>query len=155
MKLILVCFCFLIIDLFSLVSCTNKERDKNASIKKESDLIVAKFFDQIQSGKYKDALDNLIGSNPNISLTDSATVKLKDGFKLINEYSGKYTGNKLLKERAIENDVLIRSYLVKYEKRFYRFTFIFYKADKVVNIFQFAYDDSINLELEESIKLYT
>jgi hypothetical protein len=112
------------------------------------------FFNRIGTPDYAAALDSLLLSNKNIDFTDSATTKLKEGFKNINELSGKYLGYKLLKKRIVLDDIAIYSYLVKYEKKFYRFIFIFYNTGAKVNIYKFAYDDVLDLELEESLKLY-
>lgn len=49
----------------------------------------------------------------------------------------------------------IYSFLVKYEKKFYRFIFTFYNTGTKIKIYKFSYDDVLDLELEESLKLYT
>src|SRR5438093_4594936 len=74
------------------------------------------FFNRIGTPDYATALDSLLLSNKNIDFTDSATTKLKEGFKSVNELSGKYLGYKLLKKRIVQDDIAIYSYLVKYEK---------------------------------------
>jgi hypothetical protein len=112
------------------------------------------FFTRVSTSDYIGALDSLLVSNQFIDFTDSATIKLRESFKTINELSGQYFGHTLLKKRVIHDDISIYSYLAKYEKKFYRFVFIFYKRGNHVNIYKFSFDDEISLELEESIKLY-
>lgn len=136
---------------FFLDSCKS---DKINTIDSPCLSIVKKFFIGIETSDYINALDSLLLSNSNIDFNDSTTIKLRDGFKNINELSGNFLGFKLLKKRFIEDDIAIYSYLVKYKKKFYRFIFIFYKTGEEVNIYKFAYDDVLDLELEESLKLY-
>jgi hypothetical protein len=134
---------------------SNCKNEKNETIDTYSSLVIKNFFQRVAGRDYMIALDSLLLSNKNIDFTDSATAKLKEGFKDINELSGKYLNYELLKKRIIKDDIAIYSYLVKYEKKFYRFVFTFYKTEGKVNIYKFAYDDVLDLELEESIKLYT
>ena len=128
---------------------------KENKIDSECSYSIEKFFSQIGKFKYIAALDSLLLSNTNIDFTDSATIRLRDGFKSMNQLSGKYLGYRLLKKRIVGDDIAIYSYLVKYEKKYYRFTFIYYKPAEKINIYKFSYDDELNLELEESLKLYT
>jgi len=116
--------------------------------------VTKNFFNRMGTPEYATALDSLLLSNKNIDFTDSATTKLREGFKNVNELSGKYLGYKLLKKRVVQDDIAIYSYLVKFEKKFYRFIFIFYNTGTRVSIYKFAYDDVLELELEESLKLY-
>jgi hypothetical protein len=143
---------FVFISIITNLNCNESKED---TIEVESNFITNRFFDKIQRNEYTQALDELLSQNKNIDLFDSSFVKLKEGYKDINEFSGKYIGNTLLKKRNINNVVAIYSYLVKYEKKFYRFVFTFYRPNKSTIIFKFAYDDLIILELEESLKMYS
>jgi hypothetical protein len=120
---------------------------------RESTQIIENFLGQLGTDNDLNALKNLLSSNPNIPLTDSSTINLMDRFKILNEYSGKYVGNVQIRTKKLKDDVSIYSYLVKYEKKFYRFVFIFYKTS-TVNIVKFSFDDDINFEMEQAIKLY-
>lgn len=95
-----------------------------------------------------------VASNPNIDLLDSATLKLEAGFKTINKYSGSFVEYKLLRKRLLKDDIATFSYLVKFKKKFYRYVFMFYKAREKIVIYKFSYDDALDIELEESLKLY-
>lgn len=116
--------------------------------------VITKFFQNVELKKYDAAIDELLSENENIDLKDSATIALKSKFSVINQVSGVYRGNTLLKKRSIGDDIAIYSYLAKYDKKFYRFTFEFYNNGVRVKIYKFLFDDSVEFELEESLKLY-
>ena len=59
-----------------------------------------------------------------------------------------------MRKKLLEDDLGVYSYLVRYEKKFYRFVFVFYNNSKAVKIYRFSFDDTIDIELEEAIKLY-
>lgn len=128
---------------------------KSESLDKFSIPFIEAFFSKISAGNYINAIDDLLKSNDEINLNDSLTINLKTQFKRINEFSGKYTGSTLLKKRNIGNDIGVYSYLVKYEKKYYRFVFFFYFNGKDTRLSKLFFDDSIDTELEESLKLYT
>jgi len=136
--------------IFLLLSCENEEY----SIEQHSLTQIEIFFKKIKGGNYQTALKDLLLSNKDIDFTDSSTSALNRQFEDINLYSGKYVDSKLLRKRIVENDISIFAYLVKYQKKFYRFIFIFYKAENQVKIYKFAFDDAMDTELEESLKLY-
>ena len=146
------CFIALIVIFCLFSNCKHQEKN---DLDSECISIIESFFHQTEIGSYTNALDSLLLSNRNIDFSDSATVKLREGFKTINELSGKYINFNLLKKRIVKNDIAIYAYLVKFEKKFYRYEFIFYKPRNSTVIYKFAYDDILDLELEESIKLYT
>ncbi len=118
-------------------------------------LSIERFFEKIRTGLGEEAIDELLSSNPNIDLKDSSTQVLKTTFLEFNNHSGPFYGKTLLKKRYVESDIAIYSYLAKYETRYLRYNFIYYNNGKVVRLYKFHLDDIINLELEESIKMYT
>ena len=143
----------LFIPILSIFSCSNKLSESNA-LESETTPVLNIFFENIKSGNFKKALPMLLSQNGNINLEDSSTVKLLNSFNSINEISGPFMGYSLLKSKAIGNDLAIYSYLVKYENKFYRFLFLFYNNNKQTKIYKFSFDDNIDLDLEESLKLY-
>jgi hypothetical protein len=116
--------------------------------------VIDGFFKTVESGNYKGAIDELLSSNENIQLKDSGTIDMKNKFSAINELSGTYRGKSLLKKKSIQGDIAIYSYLVKYDKKFYRFVFEFYNNGVKTKIYKFLFDDNLEIELEESLKLY-
>jgi hypothetical protein len=116
--------------------------------------IIGNFFQKVSSKNYNAAIDELLSANENIDLKDSATIALKSKFSVINQVSGVYRGNSLIRKRSINDDIAIYSYLAKYDKKFYRFIFEFYNNGVQTKIYKFLFDDSAEFELEESLKLY-
>jgi hypothetical protein len=136
------------------LSCTIN-KDKSSSMDSACFPIIESFFEKIKTSNFRSALNDLLNSNPNINPNDSSTIKLKEEFKTLNEISGNYIGYRLFKKRTIVDDIAIYSYIVKYEKKFYRFVFVFYNAsNNNVKIYKFSLDETAELELEESLKLY-
>jgi len=145
---VLVLICFL---------CGCKNTDNSNKINKFDSLcipIIETFFHKVESKKYDPAIDELLSANENIDLKDSATIALKSRFSVINQVSGLYRGNSLIRKRSINEDIAIYSYLAKYDKKFYRFIFEFYNNGVQTKIYKFLFDDSAEYELEESLKLY-
>ena len=144
---------FLGLFVLIVIGCNSQSVKKN--IDKSAIPIIESFFKNVETKDPTDALGALLGSNPNIDLKDSASLNLKNSFVLINEAAGPYRGYRLLKKRFINDDIGIYSYLAKYDKKFYRFVFMFYNNGKSVKLYKFLFDDNIDLELEESLKFYT
>ena len=116
--------------------------------------LIDMFFQKIESNNYKAALDGLLSSNENIDLKDSGTIAMKEKFASINQFSGIYRGKSLLKKKSINDDIAVYSYLAKYDKKFYRFVFVFYNNGIKTKIYKFLFDDTAEIEIEESLKLY-
>lgn len=138
---------------FLFIGCGDKE--STSSMDKLCMQTITSFFDKIKLGEYVEALDKLLLSNPNIDIQDSATINLKAQFKDLNDQSGEYLGYQLLRKRVVENDLGAYSYLVKYEKKYYRFVFVFYNNSRSTRVYKFLFDNTLDIELEESLKFYT
>lgn len=135
---------------------SNNSKDSTQVSKMDDEClpIINSFFDKIKSGGYVKAMDDLLNSNTNIDQSDSSVTDLKEKFGRINSLSGEYIGYKILKKKSLDRDISIYSCLVKYQKKFYRYVFIFYMPEKEVKIYKFLFDDNLDIELEESLKLY-
>jgi hypothetical protein len=145
----------LIFFLFLLVSCnTDLRKDEPVKLDEDCKPIINKFFNSLLSNNYRRAIDELLADNENIDQKDSNTISLKEKFYAINEGSGNYRGQTLIKKRGLNSDLAVFSYLAKYDKKFYRFVFVFYNNGVRTKIFKFSFDDNAALELEESLKLY-
>ena len=139
-----------------LCGCGQQNQDENDSkfLDSQSQPVIKTFFDNIALGKYKIALNELISKNKNIDLADSLTINLRTKFNYINESSGNFVSKRLLRKKELGDDLGVYIYLVRYEKNFYPFTFTFYNNGAEIRIYKFAFDDNIDTELEEAIKLY-
>jgi hypothetical protein len=144
-----------LLGLFVLIVTGCSSQSVKSNIDKSAIPLIDSFFKNIETKDPTNALGALLASNPNIDLKDSASLNLKNSFVLINEASGPYRGYRLLKKRFMDDDIGIYSYLAKYDKKFYRFVFMFYNNGKSVKLYKFLFDDNIDLELEESLKFYT
>jgi len=143
-----------IFTLFIFSKCSQKEtRPINSALDQKSYLIIDAFFKDASTGDTS-AIIKLLKQNENIDLTDSLTKDLQSKFNFINQNSGAFVSDKLLRKKILNDDVGVYCYLVKYDKKFYRFTFVFYNNNRDVKIFRFSFDETVDIELEESIKLY-
>lgn len=139
---------------FILISVGCNSQSPTFVLEKRATPIIDSFFNGIEAGKVKDAMEKLIENNPNLNKNDSTTISLIQNLVTTNDASGSYMGNRLLKKRLLGDDIGLYVYLVKYEKRFYRFVFTFYNNGKTVRLYKFQFDDSLDAELEESQKFY-
>jgi hypothetical protein len=143
---------WLILAVASLtVGCKENEGKK---IQQESMPTIDRFFLKLQTNDFATALNDLIASNPYILPGDSDVIDVRKRFSGIAEYSGAYRGRSFISKKIVNDDLAAFSYLVKYDKKFYRFIFVFYNNGTNTKIFKFSFDDSAELELEESMKLY-
>lgn len=67
---------------------------------------------------------------------------------------GDYHGYEFICIRSIGKSIVQYSYLVKYDRQPLRFSFTFYKAKDVWQLYNFEYDDRLIEELDESSKVY-
>jgi len=154
----------LVISILSLVfaiivangcnSHTPINNNETSALTKYSKVKIDLFFKAIKNGNYRSGLSELLSSNVDINLKDSTTVNLSNKFNLINELSGKFVSDRLLRKKEIGQDLGVYVYFVRYDKSFYRFTFTFYNNGREIKIFRISFDDNINSEVEESLRLY-
>ncbi|MCD2422441.1 hypothetical protein LQ567_06680 [Niabella pedocola] len=135
--------------------CINSSEMKISKVINESaNLVIENFFNEVRRTGSSTSIKNLLRTNANISLSDSSTTDLIKKFDSINEYSGQYLSHEKMKERFVGDDIGVYTYMVKYEKKFYRFMFMFYNNGVSVRLYKFLFDDNIDIELEESLRFY-
>ena len=117
--------------------------------------IIDSFFNRVSNKEYSNAFDELLKSNPDINIEDSLTVESKKNFLYINNVAGVFIEYHLLKKRFISEDIAVYTYLAKYEKKFFRFFFMFYNNGKIIQLYKFRFDDDLASELEASLQYYT
>lgn len=67
---------------------------------------------------------------------------------------GNYSGYELINEKQVSTCYILKSFIVKYEKKPFRFTFLFYKPKENWKINNFKFDEYIEDEMEEALKIY-
>ena len=116
--------------------------------------IINAFFDKYENNSIDEALEYIFSSNP--WMQDSKTQSDALGVKLKNLISilGDYYSRKLITKASIANDLVMYSYLVKYDRQPLRFVLTFYKPKDKWRLHNFKYDDALDEELDEAIKAY-
>jgi hypothetical protein len=130
-----------------------KENDIKSELELESTKLVQIFFQNIKDLKPEKAMNDLLSSNDNIR-NDSSVLSLKNRFQELNQVSGDFISYRLLRKKKLFDDLGVYSYLAKYDKKAYRFLFTFYNNGKAVKLYKISFDDTLDLELEEALRLY-
>lgn len=106
--------------------------------------------------KYKtssdSAIDYIFGTNKlftNLSQINMLKSKL-DSLQLS---LGPFIGRELIAEKSATNSLVIYSYIVKHENQPIRFIFMFYKPHNDWELYRFNYDDGMDAEMLESVKI--
>jgi hypothetical protein len=123
-------------------------------IDKFAEPFIDAFFKTIRTKGVSVSIDKLLASNPDIDIADPAAVNLRRRLITIHENGGRFMGYRLLKKRFLDDDIGVYSYLVKYEKNFFRFAFTFYNNGNSIRLFKFLFDDNIDAELERSLRFH-
>lgn len=69
-------------------------------------------------------------------------------------YMGKYYGYELITKKKFAESFELYSYLIKYDRQPIRFIFKFYKPNDKWVLYSYAFDDSLDDEIQEAAKLY-
>jgi len=99
------------------------------------------------------AIDYIFGTNKLFARNSSQINVLKMKVDSLQLSLGKYTGKELISERSASPSLVIYSYLVKHENQPIRFTFIFYKAQNDWALYRFNFDDSMDQEMFDAVKI--
>jgi len=63
---------------------------------------------------------------------------------------GNYQGYELINEKKTGENLKLLSYMVRFDRQPFRFTFIFYKPDTIWQVQNLKFDDKLDDELEKS-----
>jgi hypothetical protein len=143
--------------LMLLMACKSSSQSKVAKPSSASDFkdvegYIHEFFDKYKNESSDKALDYIFSTN---KLTDrNQVIYVKGKLDSVNLLWGKITGTTMIVEKDISKDLVLFSYLVKYENAPLRFTFIFYRPQDHWMLLKFNYDDSMINELEDSAKIF-
>jgi len=106
--------------------------------------------------KYKtssdSAIDYIFGTNKlftNVSQINLLKSKL-DSLQLS---LGPFIGRELIAEKSATNSLVIYSYIVKHENQPIRFIFMFYKPHNDWELYRFNYDDGMDVEMLDAVKI--
>lgn len=116
---------------------------------------VFQFFKTFKTKGSATAIDDLYKPNPWINNTGDSVKKLKNQLAgLTEDFVGKYYGYEVITDRMVGKSLLLKSYMVRFDRQPIRFQFIFYKPDNKWIIYSFQYDGSLSSELEEATQLF-
>lgn len=106
--------------------------------------------------KYKTSCDSAIDyifSTNKLFTNQSQINLLKSKLDSLQLSLGPFIGRELIAEKSATNSLVIYSYIVKHENQPVRFIFMFYKPHNDWELYRFNYDDSMDVEMLESVKI--
>lgn len=119
----------------------------------EPQRIIDEFFYRYKYKSPDEAVDYLFGTNKYMAKSteqvDNVKYKLNSAITLM----GKYYGYDPLRKKTAGENLVIYTFLVRYDRQPIRFNFTFYKANDQWVIFHYSFDDSIAEELKEATKI--
>lgn len=106
--------------------------------------------------KYKtssdSAIDYIFGTNKLFTNLSQINL-LKSKLDSLQISLGPFIGRELIAEKSATNSLVIYSYIVKHENQPIRFIFMFYKPHNEWELYRFNYDDGMDAEMLESVKI--
>lgn len=123
----------------------------NLHAQKSKTDIPEEFFRIYESDPLK-AIDYVFSTNTWMERNIDGVENLKNKYKDLLPLIGEYYGYEKITEKNVGENLVLMSYLLKFDRQPIRFTFIMYRPDKNWQIQNFNFDDIIDDELEESAK---
>jgi len=114
-----------------------------------SDDITKKFFEIFEDEPLQ-AIDYAFSTNTWMERNVDGVENLKSQFKNLMPLIGDYYGFELITEKHITDRLVLKSFLLRYDRQPMRFTFILYKPKDKWQFQNFNYDDNLDDELKES-----
>ena len=139
---------FYLLSILGIVSCRQSNQDQSY------EPFFKSFFSKYEKEGVKESLNYVYSTNKWI-LSEHAT-ETKDIISKLEDFTrnlGKYSGNKLLKEKVVNSHCVARSYMMLYERQPIRFTFVLYRTVETWQLQSFQYDVGISDEVINSINL--
>jgi hypothetical protein len=81
---------------------------------------------------------------------ENVKFKLNGTLKLL----GDYAGYNLITKKVVGDQLILYTYIIKYDRQPLRFSLLFYKPSNEWRLHNFSYDDSLDEELTEAAKAY-
>ena len=113
--------------------------------------IVNQFFERYKE-KPLEAVDYIFGTNEWMKRSADQIDNVKNQLDKILPLMGTYYGYELITKKNTGKNLILHSYLVKYDRQPLRFIFIFYRRKETWKILNFSFNDSLDDELEEAAK---
>lgn len=115
------------------------------------DDIVNAFFSKYEKDKME-ALNYLFSSNKWMDKSKEQIDNLKNQLIGTTQLLGEYYGYELLAKKKV-NQLELHTYFVKYDRQPLRFTILFYKPNDKWRLQNFSFDDNLDGELEETLRI--
>ena len=152
---------FILLLVVSLLGChpSNSQSQSTNSIStqdgdfKEVNQIINDFFKKYKTDGPRKAIDYIFNSSK-IKADKGQLDNLKNKLDSASLLFGNFNSAKKITEKDVSGDLVLFSYLVKYDQRPIRFTFIFYKPKDNWMLYQFLSDDEVIPELEDAAKIF-
>lgn len=104
---------------------------------------VKMFFDKIDRGQFKEALEELYSRNPWASQLQDQLNKLKGQFITLPDMAGAVHSHDLLIEQDLSDRYVLLWYVVSFDRAPLSFRFVFYKPKDSWVIYYFEYQDDL------------
>lgn len=125
----------------------------NASAQHPTQEIIEKFFSIYSKDPIK-ATEYAFSTNKWFEQNQESVDDLKSKLKEQIDQLGDYYGFEFLSQTKVGSSIRMINYIVKYDRQPIRFTFLFYNPNKKWQLNNFSFDDNIDEELSEALKLY-
>lgn len=115
--------------------------------------IIKDFFDTYKTDPQQ-AITDLYATNPWIKDSEGLLENLRNGVKSLTEETvGPFLGYDFISKMNLTENYVLYSYLAKYDRQPFKFTFQFYRPGDKWMIYFFNIDDTIDSEMMEAAKL--
>jgi len=131
-------------------TATKPAEPKAAAISKSAASYIDAFFKKYKTSP-DSAIDYLFATNS--FFTGNQIAPLKAKLDSLQFTLGKYIGKELISQRSATPSLVVYSYLVKHLNQPIRFTIMFYKPQNDWVLYRFNYDDQMDVELLEAVKI--
>ena len=120
--------------------------------------IVDKFFKTFEEEGIGKGIDYIFGTNPWMNKKPDAILRMRSQAEnyLANDVVGTYYGRELIGRKSIGDSYVMYSYMVKYDRQPFRFTFLLYNPQHPKNTWQlqnFSFDDNLDEELDAALEI--
>ena len=119
---------------------------------KPASAVIDEFFKKYKEEGTGPALDYFFGTNKYF-VNPGGLAQLKVKLDSVRQSLGDYLGKELVAQKSASGSLVLYSYLVKHEVQPIRFTFILYKPHNYWVFYRFLYDDRMDQEMEEAVKI--